>query len=162
MTDKTKEKPLTRAEKDDLILSALQEIQQSIKDLSGKIETTNVQLPENHVELSVERPMQTLEPEQPRYPVPMDYRAIVDTVLNKNFGIRVNPKSDAPQFEFIIEVPEKYSTVSKEYIRMYGSDLRPRVLNYAEGATGVKEWTDRVFDSFDLQMKSLIVADRQP
>lgn len=93
-------------------------------------------------------------------PVPVDFRNVVDEVLNKSFGIEINPKSDSPSFEFSILVPERYSDVSAAYKQMYGVDKRLKVIDYSSGTSGVREWAERVFSSFNPDRRSMIVADR--
>lgn len=87
-------------------------------------------------------------------PVPADYRQVVDDILNPAFGIRIEPHTDAPLFTFTIVVPARYSTVKE------GEDIRPKVFSFADGAAGVREWSQRVFGSFDPETKARIVADR--
>ena len=93
-------------------------------------------------------------------PIPMDYRMIVDEVLNKNFGIKIVPRNDAPLFEFIVIVPDKYSNATEEQKKDLGGDLRVKVLNYADGANGVREWCQKIYDSFSQEIKGLITADK--
>ena len=93
-------------------------------------------------------------------PVPVDFRLVVNDILNRHFDIRITPRADSPQFEFGIVVPEKYSSlrpVEKELIK---EDLRIKVLGYADGVAGVREWSQRVYDSFNQEVKAQIVADR--
>lgn len=94
------------------------------------------------------------------YPVPLEYRNIVDTILNRAFEIRIVPKNDAPAYEFWIIVPEKYRSVSPAYIEMYKEEGHMKVLNYADGVNGVRAWTEKVFGSFNSSIQALIVADR--
>ena len=95
------------------------------------------------------------------HPVPMEYRDIVDSVLNKAFGVNVEALSDTPAFKFIIIVPDKYSSATVEQKRMVGGyDIRPKVINYAEGGNGVRLWSEKVFSSFNPEIKAQIVSDR--
>lgn len=94
-------------------------------------------------------------------PVPPDFRAIVDTCLNRLFGVSVIPRSDSPHFEFIISVPDKYTPTTSEQRRMLGGqDIRAKVVGYAEGLNGVRLYTEKVFESFNPEIKAMIVADR--
>ena len=95
-----------------------------------------------------------------RHPIPTDYRLIVDATLNKGFGINVEGMSDKPAFLFTIIVPEKYSSLTVEQKKIMGADIRPKVIGFAEGVNGVREWAERVFTSFNQDMRSLIVSDR--
>lgn len=93
-------------------------------------------------------------------PVPLEYRHVVDASLNKGFGIEIEPLFDRPSFTLVIVTPEKYSSLSDEYKKLYKRDLRPKILNYADGINGVRQWAEQVFNSFNQDIKSLIVADR--
>lgn len=108
----------------------------------------------------VETPVEVKKEEPKEYPVPMDYRDAVDTILNPSFGIRITPSRDLPQFEFAIIVPKEYSNAPKAYWEMYHEDVRPRMINYADGLNGVTDWCGRVFNNFNPEIKAKIVADR--
>lgn len=95
------------------------------------------------------------------FPIPTDYREVVDTVLNKSFGIEVTPLADRPAFQLDIIVPDKYSSITPEHKKMYGADHRVRIISYAEGTTGVRDWAERVLGSFNQDTKSMIALDRQ-
>ena len=96
-----------------------------------------------------------------KHPVPMEYREIVSTILNGNFDVLVEGRTDLPAFEFTIVVPDKYSTASPDQKQMLGGkDIRPKVITYAEGINGVREWSERVFNNFSNEIKAQIVADR--
>lgn len=94
--------------------------------------------------------------------VPMEYRSMVSDMLNKDFEIEVVPLSDSPAFHFIVIVPEKYSTISDEYKRMYKRDMRPKVITYSEGLVGVRSFVEKVWSSFNPTIQALIVNDRTP
>lgn len=94
------------------------------------------------------------------FPVPAEYRRLVDTELNKEFGIKVIPRNDSPQFEILITVPNKYAQMSDEYRKLYGSDIRTRVLSFADAANGVKQFCELVFKSFNPTIQAMIVSDR--
>ena len=93
-------------------------------------------------------------------PVPLEYRHVVDAGLNKSFGIEIEPLFDRPSFTLVIVTPEKYSNLSEEYKKLYKRDLRPKILNYADGINGVRQWAEQVFNSFNQDIRSMIVADR--
>ena len=93
--------------------------------------------------------------------VPFEYGEVVASILNSSFGILVQGKSDLPAFEFSIVVPDKYSTAHPDQKAMLGGhDLRPKVISYAEGINGVRQWCERVFNSFSNEIKAQVVADR--
>jgi len=93
-------------------------------------------------------------------PVPLEYRQLVDNTLNRSFEIEVLPRTDIPAFEFAILVPKKYSNAPQTHWDMYQSDRRSKVISYAEGINGVREWCERVFSNFNQEIKSSIVMDR--
>lgn len=93
-------------------------------------------------------------------PVPQEYREVVDSVLNRYFGIRLLPRADAPMFEFTIVVPDKYSQATDEQKRMVGGDIRPKVLTLADGVNGVRLWAETVFKNFNPEIRGQIVEDR--
>lgn len=95
-----------------------------------------------------------------QYPLPPEYRDAVDQTLNKTFGVQLVPMSDTPAFQLHIVVPEKYSALTPDQRKMYGSDLRSKVITYAEGPNGVKAWAEKVFSSFNPEIKALIISDR--
>lgn len=115
------------------------------------------------LEKPVETPPVTTFPEPAPVagaPVPVDFREIVDQVLNKHFGVRINPRPDSPQFEFVVVVPEKYSHLTPAEKKLMHEDLRTKVMGYADGPAGVREWAQKVYESFNQEIKAQIVADR--
>jgi len=126
----------------------VEELEQKAKEVIVKVE-----------EVKDEAKPVTIE-EYNKYPVPLDYRNIVDTVLNPEFGLSVEPATDRPMFTLRIVVPEKYSNLNAEEKRMLGADFRIKVIDYASGANGVREYAELVFKSFNPQIQSMIVADR--
>lgn len=94
------------------------------------------------------------------YPVPDDYRKVVDIALNQHFGIEVEPHTDAPLFDFKIIVPDRYSSISEGYKQMYKRDVRVKVIDYATGVNGVKLYAESVFKSFNPEVQALIAIDR--
>ena len=87
-------------------------------------------------------------------PVPIEYREIVSTILNPQFDVRIIPRPNTPLFEFIIVVPKVYSTVKE------GEDLRVKVLNFAEGVNGVREYAELVYKSLQPEIQARVVADK--
>lgn len=145
-------------EKIDLVIEAIGKLTETVNLLieskkEQKFEEKLEQIRTLNVTASVvETPMMT--------PIPLEYRLLVDNVLNRSFGIEIIPRSDAPLFEFAIIVPEKYSTMTPAYKQMYKVDRRPKVMNYAEGTNGIREWCEKVFNNFNQDYRSMIVADR--
>lgn len=99
-------------------------------------------------------------PPLPEYPIPSGYRQLVDTVLNKNFGIELEAHSDAPVVTTVIVVPEKYSTRSTREKEDNPRDLRSKVMSLAGGVNELKEWLDIVYKSFPPELQAMIVAER--
>lgn len=91
-------------------------------------------------------------------PVSSDIRQLVDEVLNKNFGIHL--LSQLGSFKFSIVVPDKYSSLSEDKKKMIKFDVRPKVIENAEGLNGARAWCELVLNNFDQTMQSLIVSDR--
>ena len=96
--------------------------------------------------------------EFPKYPIPPDFIAVVDEVLNKDFGVELEPLPDSAGFNFKIIVPEKYSNTPPE--KRDGRDVRPRVISYAEGANGIRLWAEKVLENLGEDIKFRIVQDR--
>ena len=94
------------------------------------------------------------------FPIPPDYVEAVDFTLNKSFSIKLEPFKDSPSFLFTIVVPPRYSTLTPAQREMNVEDIRPKVITYAEGTIGVREWAERVFKNFNLDMQKLIIEDR--
>lgn len=92
--------------------------------------------------------------------IPFEYRMMVDEMLNRNFQIEIEPLSDSPAFKFIVVVPEKYSSLSEEYKKMYKRDERMKVVTYSEGTVGVRAYLEKVWTSFNPTIQALIVSDR--
>lgn len=94
------------------------------------------------------------------FPLPYEYQELVQTILNGNFGVEVKALADRPAFEFIISVPKKYSNAPEMHWKTHGCDIRPKVITYAEGVNGVKEWCQRVLSNFDQDRRTMISLDR--
>lgn len=91
-------------------------------------------------------------------PVPSEYRAVVDQELNKDFGIHL--KYEGGRFKFTVLVPEKYSSLNDEQRKMMGFDMRPRVIDNAEGVNGVTLWCKKVYGNFNAETQARITMDR--
>ena len=93
-------------------------------------------------------------------PVPREWREAVDTILNKKFGVEVDYNADTPTFGFSILVPKEYSNASKPHWETFHEDRRTRVIENAQGAGGVKQWVERVYNNFDNETKAKLTSDR--
>lgn len=147
-------------EKKPTIVEVLTDLIGVVKDMAQKIDKLSE--PEAKISKTIERSVTetTSETFERAYSVPSDYRDIIDTTLNKNFGVEVVPLSDRPAFMLSILVPESYSNATKPYLEMYKKDVRPKVIYNHESLNGVKEWAEMVYNNFDLETKSRITADR--
>lgn len=151
---KQKELSNTEAPKADAtLIGAVQALEAKLDTLITLMTPATITRPEP------EAPAHVPVPANP-YPVPTDYREMVDSVLNKSFGVEITPLSDRPAFELAIIVPEKYTNVTPDYLKMYGADRRLRVINMAEGTLGVRDWADKVFNNFSAETRAAIVFDR--
>jgi hypothetical protein len=129
------------------------DLEQKIKDLNAKVE--ELSKPQEVIEQV--KPAQAFTPQ---YPVPSEYREVVDTVLNKEFGVDIEYLSDRPEFQFSILVPDKYSNTSPSYRDLMGLDRRAKVITNAQGLNGVKEYVDKVWNNFDQDTKTKISINR--
>lgn len=107
-----------------------------------------------------EAPIQV--PTQPvnHFPVPLDYQEVVKTILNGKFRIEMDYSSDTASFSFGLFVPQEYSNAGKTYWDMYHEDKRSRVILNALGVNGVREWVQKVYESFDMETRAKIASDR--
>ena len=105
-------------------------------------------------------PLNTVTQQEFVTPVPLDYRMLADNTLNKSFEVRVNPLSDDPAFDLIISVPKKYSNAPAGHWEMYKADERHKVISYADGMNGVRQFCEQVFNNFSTETKTTIIQDR--
>ena len=157
-------KQLTQKEQNALILSSLEKMNEVLEKLvQDKIDETSktisstTKLNTTQATASV---AEALTSSATSNPIPLEYRQIVDDVLNKSFGVEINPRSDLPAFEFVVKVPKKYSNAPNSHWEMYKSDNRPRVISYSDGLLGVRQWCEKVFDNFNQDTRTIIVNDR--
>ena len=98
--------------------------------------------------------------QEQQYPIPPEYREIIDQTLNKHFGIEIKYMSDPPAMMFTISVPKKYSNMSNGDWKTKGVDLRSKVITFAEGSIGVKAWADGVFNNLSMEIRAMVITDR--
>jgi len=158
------------------VKESMKHIQIPIGMLKSRIDNLEVQIKalEEEIKTKFDRFFQTpkaVEPAPPtaipasekkHYPIPFEYRQIVDTILNSKFGIDIDyDEVEIGRFRFTIIVPKEYSSLTPEEEKMLGGvDLRPKAIPIPEGANGVRDWANRVFGSFNQEVKAKIVADR--
>ncbi len=93
-------------------------------------------------------------------PIPMEYREIIDTVLNHSFGITIDPLPDRPAFMLNIIVPEKYSNMDANEKAVKKVDLRAKIIHYAEGSNGVRQYAELIANNLGPELRANIIADR--
>ena len=126
----------------------------SLKELLTKKEIVDIP------KIVISKELEKVEPMESTYPIPLEYRELVDKTLNKSFGVRVEPMTDALAFIFSIIVPDKYSNMPLAQKEVNKVDTRLKVISMAEGINGVREWAERVYKNFNLETQALIMADR--
>jgi hypothetical protein len=105
----------------------------------------------------VEESESVLEPTN-NIPIPGEYRKIVDEVLNKNFGVEVNYLMNG--IKFVIIVPKQYQSFNEVEKKMNIPDRRSRIINPALGANGVRDHAEKVFLSFNPEIRAKITNER--
>lgn len=101
-----------------------------------------------------------VEPVLSGVPIPLEYVEVVNTTLNRKFGIDIKYMSDTASFEFSILVPQIYSNAGKSHWETYHEDRRTRVVENALGVNGVRDWCTKVYDNFNPETKAAITAGR--
>ena len=87
------------------------------------------------------------------------HRALVDEVLNKHFGFKV--ENDFSGTRLVILVPKKYSNASEAHWETYHEDARPSKPFLAhEIEVGFKGHLEKVLSNFNPDEKALVVNDR--
>ena len=108
----------------------------------------------NEAQPIVEKAKPKIQPASP------NQRLIVDKTLTKDFDVEVEPM-DGSKYKFTIVVPEKYSAIPPVQRGPKIRDLRPKVLNYADGDAVIEQWSEMVFKSFPPDIQSVIANERQ-
>lgn len=158
----------------DELIGAMSEVVKAVKDLSGRVsdientkdvrEATGVPVEDTRLDVPEDRGIvvddAVVTDKDNTCPVPTEYRDLVDDILNKSFGIEVTASPSVPTFEFTVIVPEEYSNVPKDEKDQVQEDRRSKMITYAVGTAGVKEWVDKVYNNFSEEIKSKITQDR--
>jgi len=159
MTNKELEKKVNKQE--DSLTKVVKEMTKAIDTLTKTMDKNErVPIAVQPIVPNETAPPTTTAPEQIATPIPEDYRHIVNTVLNRSFGIKIVPRSNEPRFDITIVVPEQYSILSADEKKEVGVDLRSKVLNYADGVNGLRQWTNLMYNNFSQEIKAKITADR--
>ena len=141
-----------------LSLKSLSAELEALKSTVALLEDKLKETPANETPVAEVKAPEAPDPNFPKYPTPPDFIAVVDEVLNKNFGIECDPLPDSPMFDFKIIVPEKYSNTPPE--KRVGRDVRSKVISYSEGAVGVRLWAEKVLENLGEEIKFRITEDR--
>ncbi len=94
------------------------------------------------------------------FPIPLDYREIVNSVLNWKFSIDMGYHGDSASFDFSILVPQEYSNATPAHWETFKEDRRTRVVDNALGLNGVREWAQRVYNNLPPETQAKVVFDR--
>lgn len=153
------------------ILKALKDIKRSIKELveiakkSAPTTLTVISKPKKEDKVEPVAILETKTPEVittgTNYPIPYEYREVVESVLNKEFRLEITPLSDKPAFQLSILVPKKYSNISPNQYDLMHEDRRSRVISFADGINGVRDWAQKVYDNLPQETKSMVVNARE-
>lgn len=92
-------------------------------------------------------------------PFPLEWRMIIDEVLNQKFKASVNYRADA-LFELTISVPQEYSNAPKSHWDLYKEDRRHIVLSNALGAVGVRDYCQKIADNLGKDLMNKVIDDR--
>ena len=95
-----------------------------------------------------------------KYPIPMEYREIISSILNHSFGVSLEPLTDRPAFSLIVVVPDKYSNIKADEKDVCKVDIRSKVITYAEGVNGVRVWAEQIANNLGPEIRAQIIADR--
>ena len=140
------------------------EMAKAVKDLSfdvlaikKKMDTAPVSMPKVEPVLPMPSLVSSISPLSP-FPVPPEYRELINNTLNKQFGTEIEYTPTG--FLFTIIVPEKYSMLTAKDKEMIKIDKRTKLIPNYEGSNGVRQWVELVYSSFSSEFKSLITADR--
>lgn len=148
------EKKLTVAELAEIVTS----LREAISTLQSKVEALKPASPVPP--LSREEAPQAERPNLASTPVPLEYREIADTILNRSFGLEIVPRQDLPAFELTVLVPQTYSNASSAHWDMYHADRRTKVISYADGLHGVRAYIEQIFNNLDQDTRTRVVTDR--
>jgi len=133
------------------IISAIDELKESMKEMKSMIEEYK-KSPE---------PVIHSNGNQEGTPIPADYTNAVNTILNQKFGLKIEyPDDGNPQMNFTIVVPQEYSSLKQDEWNRTKADLRTKVITFAEGLNGVRDWCTKVYLSFPNETQAKIQQDR--
>lgn len=140
-----------KEEKKDELVGRIEALEVAVRELKDKPVEAVVSAPEA-------TPSQLTKAE--KFPIPFEYQEMSKTILNGKFGIELDYSSDTASFALSVIVPQEYSNAGKPHWEMYHEDRRTRMIQNALGANGVREWLQKVYESFDMETRSRIANDR--
>lgn len=101
------------------------------------------------------------KPAESGYPIPEDFRRIVDNALSSRFGIKIVPLSDKPAFMFQLLVPKEYSNAPESTWRDAKADIRSKIITYGEGKLGVQTYVELVKSNLGPEINAKINKDKE-
>lgn len=128
------------------------DIAQALKDLSEDVKKAKPTEP-----VKIENKVEPIEGNN-KFPIPTEYRQLVNNILNKAFGIELD--YTAAGFAFTVLVPLKYTPLTKNELDQVKMDRRTKIIPNYEGTDGVRRWVELIYSSFSSEMKSIITQDR--
>lgn len=139
----------------------IEDVKESIKALEEqvKILIENLKPKEVAPESVVSAPI-VENPTNQQFPIPLEYREVIDLILNKKFGIEITYMGDVAAFDLSIMVPREYSNAGEPHWQTNRQDRRSKVIQNAYGSNGVREWAQKVYDNFSNETKAKITFDR--
>jgi len=136
-------KKLTMQEKLDIVLDSVSTIAGAVNKLVELQTVTPLseRLPDPKAKGAEDTFTPKLDDETyPEEYTPPKFRKLVDEILSKDFGLKIDDFPDRTDMQINIIVPEKYSSLSKEDRDKGAEDIRSRIVPRAMGENGVKEW----------------------
>ncbi len=106
-------------------------------------------------EEKVEAPL----PVESTIPFPVEWRSVIDEVLNKSFDAKVK-YLDSASFELSIFVPKEYSNATKQEWDMYKADPRIKIIPNYQGIQGVRLFVDDIAKQLGDERRIKINDDR--
>jgi len=164
--DNKKDKPLKEPTTNDLLrvlLTYMKGLAEEVQVLREEIKPKTIEAPlpvPKEMKEGVEEQLAT-PPNKSNFPIPTEYRDIVDSILNKEFGLEMTPLSDQPAVQIAIVVPKQYSNATPDHIKMYGSDKRSKVIKFSEGVNGLRDWADKVAKNLGTEAMTKISIARE-
>lgn len=140
------------------VLEAVQGINERLAKLEEKKDVFTLNLDPKNNSSAISTP---LAPTEPEYPIPSEYRAIVDEILSPAFGIKIEPDSDRPAFTLKILVPKEFSNATEDYWKTNKCDVRAKVLTYGEGQLGVRAYVELIKANLGSDIMARVSASKQ-